>query len=127
VALPRETRFGTALFQQRQKDGMLAGRPSSRDPQVGLGLRKTEHLRAVGEHGGRRLTGVEATAVDLAEVCHQLGFGGAGTTQQRGDGVKRSSSERERKGLSCLMTGTVVSGGDRPGPNGADDGPRRSN
>ena len=57
---------------------MLSGGSGYRDPEVGLGLGEMEHLRAVGEHRGRSLAGVESPLVDLADVSDEFGLDAAG-------------------------------------------------
>jgi hypothetical protein len=55
----------------------LAGRAGDRDAAVGLGLREVQVLRAVREHRGERLPGLEPSLVDLADVSDEIGLDAA--------------------------------------------------
>jgi hypothetical protein len=68
---------------------MLPRGASGGDAEVGLGVREMEALRAVREHRGRGLTGVEPARVDLADVGDEVGLGVAGVAQQIGESAEQ--------------------------------------
>jgi hypothetical protein len=72
----------TPIGQHRQEHRVLSRRTCRGDAQVGLGLREMEDLRAVGEHRGRSLAGVEPALVDLADVGDEVGLDAPGLPQK---------------------------------------------
>jgi hypothetical protein len=56
-----------------------------RDAQAGFAFREVKPLGAVGEHRRRRLPRVEASAVDLPDVDHDVDLGVPGAGEEVGE------------------------------------------
>ena len=89
------------VAQHRQDHGVLARGSGHGDAQVGLGLREVQGVGAVGEHGGERFPGVEASLVHLGDVCDEVPLDAA----RLGEDLRQAEEEivvgecRERSAL----------------------------
>jgi len=76
------------VAEHRQEHRVLARGAGHGDAQVGLTLREMESLRAVGEHGGERFTGVEASLVRLGNVGDEVRLDAARLAEDLGQAAQ---------------------------------------
>jgi hypothetical protein len=75
--------------QHGQEHRMLPGRPGRGNPEIGLGLGEVQDARAVGEHRGECVTGIESSLVDLGDVGHHVGFDAPGLAHELGQAAEQ--------------------------------------
>ena len=76
------------------------------DAQVRLELGEVERLRAVGEHRGRGLAGVEPAGIHLTDVSDEVGLDAARVPQELGQATEQlvvgiPTVQRERDVIPC--------------------------
>ena len=76
------------VAEHRQEHRVLARGAGDGDAQVGLTLREMESLRAVGEHGRERFTGVEASLVRLGNVGDEVRLDAARLAEDLGQAAQ---------------------------------------
>jgi hypothetical protein len=66
-----------AVGEHGQEHRVLPRGSRRGDPQIGLGLREVEDLRAVGEHRGSGVAGIEPSLVHLGDVGDEIALDAA--------------------------------------------------
>jgi len=74
-----------SVRQHVEEQRVLARGAGRRDAQIGLRLGEMEGLGAIREHRRKGLARVEASLIDLGDVSHEIGLGGASPAKQVGE------------------------------------------